>query len=179
MLNIALPKGRLGEKVYKIFEEAGYECPSVLSNSRKLIFENEIPCADPAALEDLHQVVRHGNGLFFAAARTAAEGIGCYRGPGCPAVVQCITFCGMADTAGFRRFAGGLLPVVTQSLALGDVADGAVFLRFTGGRLPTMPQRFSLGFSAEGAGLWQVTTGIAPFMPAGTACQHERDDYQR
>ncbi len=41
MLNIALPKGRLGEKVYKIFEEAGYECPSVLSNSRKLIFENE------------------------------------------------------------------------------------------------------------------------------------------
>ena len=41
MLNIALPKGRLGEKVYKIFEEAGYECPSVLSNSRNLIFENE------------------------------------------------------------------------------------------------------------------------------------------
>ena len=41
MRNIALPKGRLGEKVYKIFEEAGYECPSVLSNSRKLIFENE------------------------------------------------------------------------------------------------------------------------------------------
>jgi ATP phosphoribosyltransferase len=41
MLNIALPKGRLGEKVYKIFEEAGYECPTVLSNSRKLIFENE------------------------------------------------------------------------------------------------------------------------------------------
>ena len=40
MLNIALPKGRLGEKVYKIFEEAGYECPSVLSNSRKLTFEN-------------------------------------------------------------------------------------------------------------------------------------------
>ncbi len=40
MLNIALPKGRLGEKVYKIFEEAGYECPAVLSNSRKLIFEN-------------------------------------------------------------------------------------------------------------------------------------------
>ncbi len=41
MLNIALPKGRLGEKVYKIFEAAGYECPAVLSNSRKLIFENE------------------------------------------------------------------------------------------------------------------------------------------
>ena len=40
MLNIALPKGRLGEKVYRMFETAGYECPSVLSNSRKLIFEN-------------------------------------------------------------------------------------------------------------------------------------------
>ena len=40
MLNIALPKGRLGEKVYAMFAEAGFECPSVLSNSRKLIFEN-------------------------------------------------------------------------------------------------------------------------------------------
>lgn len=40
MLNIALPKGRLGEKVYKVFEDAGYECPALLSNSRKLIFEN-------------------------------------------------------------------------------------------------------------------------------------------
>ncbi len=40
MLNIALPKGRLGEKVYKVFEKAGYECPALLSNSRKLIFEN-------------------------------------------------------------------------------------------------------------------------------------------
>ena len=41
MINIALPKGRLGEKVYRHFEKAGYECPAVLSNSRKLIFENE------------------------------------------------------------------------------------------------------------------------------------------
>ncbi len=41
MLNVALPKGRLGEKVYAILAEAGYECPSVLSGSRKLIFENE------------------------------------------------------------------------------------------------------------------------------------------
>ena len=41
MINIALPKGRLGEKVYKMFEESGFECPSVLSNSRKLIFENK------------------------------------------------------------------------------------------------------------------------------------------
>ncbi|MBP3667765.1 MAG: ATP phosphoribosyltransferase [Clostridia bacterium] len=40
MLNIALPKGRLGEKVYAMFAEAGYECPSLLEPSRKLIFEN-------------------------------------------------------------------------------------------------------------------------------------------
>jgi len=26
-INIALPKGRLGEKVYDIFEKAGFECP--------------------------------------------------------------------------------------------------------------------------------------------------------
>ena len=40
MINIALPKGRLGEKVYNLFATAGYECPSILENSRKLIFEN-------------------------------------------------------------------------------------------------------------------------------------------
>jgi ATP phosphoribosyltransferase len=40
ILNIALPKGRLGEKVYAMFEEAGYPCPALLENSRKLIFEN-------------------------------------------------------------------------------------------------------------------------------------------
>lgn len=44
MLNIALPKGRLGEKVYKIFEEAGFECPSIKENNRKLIFENPEKC---------------------------------------------------------------------------------------------------------------------------------------
>jgi len=41
MINIALPKGRLGEKAYKIFEEAGFECPSIHEENRKLIFENE------------------------------------------------------------------------------------------------------------------------------------------
>ena len=40
MLNVALPKGRLGEKVYGLFGEAGFECPAILENSRKLIFEN-------------------------------------------------------------------------------------------------------------------------------------------
>lgn len=41
MVNVALPKGRLGEKVYAMFEKAGYECPSIRENNRKLIFENE------------------------------------------------------------------------------------------------------------------------------------------
>ena len=41
MLNIALPKGRLGENVYAMFAKAGFECPAVLENSRKLIFDNE------------------------------------------------------------------------------------------------------------------------------------------
>lgn len=41
MINIALPKGRLGEKVYNIFEGLGYGCPSIHENSRKLIFEDE------------------------------------------------------------------------------------------------------------------------------------------
>ena len=40
MINVALPKGRLGEKVYKLFAAAGYECPEILENNRKLIFEN-------------------------------------------------------------------------------------------------------------------------------------------
>ena len=40
MLNVALPKGRLGEKVYAMFEKAGFECPSIKENNRKLIFEN-------------------------------------------------------------------------------------------------------------------------------------------
>ncbi len=41
MINVALPKGRLGEKVYAMFEKAGYECPSIKEVNRKLIFENE------------------------------------------------------------------------------------------------------------------------------------------
>ena len=40
MLNIALPKGRLGEKVYAMFEKAGFECPAIHEQGRKLIFEN-------------------------------------------------------------------------------------------------------------------------------------------
>lgn len=41
MLNIALPKGRLGEKVYALFEKAGYECESIKENNRRLTFENK------------------------------------------------------------------------------------------------------------------------------------------
>ena len=41
MINIALPKGRLGEKVYEIFAATGYECPSIHEENRKLVFENK------------------------------------------------------------------------------------------------------------------------------------------
>ena len=41
MLNIALPKGRLGEKAYGVLAQAGYPCPEVLMDNRKLTFENE------------------------------------------------------------------------------------------------------------------------------------------
>jgi ATP phosphoribosyltransferase len=35
-----LPKGRLGEKAYAIFEAAGYGCPAINEESRKLVFES-------------------------------------------------------------------------------------------------------------------------------------------
>lgn len=41
MINVALPKGRLGKKVYNMFEKAGYDCPSIREANRKLTFENE------------------------------------------------------------------------------------------------------------------------------------------
>ena len=41
IINVALPKGRLGEKVYDIFEASGFPCPEIREDSRKLIFENE------------------------------------------------------------------------------------------------------------------------------------------
>lgn len=40
MINVALPKGRLGEKVYEMFEAAGYGCPDIFEG-RKLVFENK------------------------------------------------------------------------------------------------------------------------------------------
>ncbi len=41
MINIALPKGRLGDKVYDLFEKIGYGCPEIREKTRKLIFEDE------------------------------------------------------------------------------------------------------------------------------------------
>ena len=39
-INIALPKGRLGEKIYDLFARSGFECDGILEPNRKLIFEN-------------------------------------------------------------------------------------------------------------------------------------------
>ena len=41
MINIALPKGRLGQKVYGMFESCGFEFPGMMDGGRKLVFENE------------------------------------------------------------------------------------------------------------------------------------------
>lgn len=41
MINIALPKGRLGDKVYNLFSDIGYACPELLMENRKLVFVNE------------------------------------------------------------------------------------------------------------------------------------------
>ena len=41
MINVALPKGRLGEKVYKLLAKCGYACSELESENRKLVFTNE------------------------------------------------------------------------------------------------------------------------------------------
>ena len=40
MLTIALPKGRLGERVLAMMEEAGFPCPAIHDPGRRLVFEN-------------------------------------------------------------------------------------------------------------------------------------------
>lgn len=40
MLNIALPKGRLGDQVYTLFSKIGYECAAIYENDRKLVLES-------------------------------------------------------------------------------------------------------------------------------------------
>lgn len=41
MLKIALPKGRLGDKTYKMLKKIGYDCAALEEDSRKLVFENK------------------------------------------------------------------------------------------------------------------------------------------
>ncbi len=41
MLNIALPKGRLGEKVYALLSSIGYDCKEWDLDNRKLVFSDE------------------------------------------------------------------------------------------------------------------------------------------
>ena len=40
MLNIALPKGRLGDKVYDMLASIGFDCPGYYEQNRKLVFES-------------------------------------------------------------------------------------------------------------------------------------------
>ena len=40
MLNIALPKGRLGDQVYALFSKIGYECAEIYENDRRLVLES-------------------------------------------------------------------------------------------------------------------------------------------
>ncbi len=39
-LTVALPKGRLGDKVYNLLERVGYDCREIREDGRKLVFEN-------------------------------------------------------------------------------------------------------------------------------------------
>lgn len=41
MINIALPKGRLGEKAYKLMEKAGFGCSEFNESVRKLVFRDK------------------------------------------------------------------------------------------------------------------------------------------
>ncbi|MGN0983918.1 MAG: ATP phosphoribosyltransferase, partial [Gemmiger sp.] len=40
LLNVALPKGRLGDKVYHLLARIGYGCPEDYNSTRKLVVEN-------------------------------------------------------------------------------------------------------------------------------------------
>ncbi|MCI2062066.1 MAG: ATP phosphoribosyltransferase [Eubacteriaceae bacterium] len=41
MLNIALPKGRLGDSVYSMLDQAGFDCPAYNDINRELVIENK------------------------------------------------------------------------------------------------------------------------------------------
>ncbi len=40
MLNIALPKGRLGDQVLRLFSQIGYECAEIYENDRRLVLDS-------------------------------------------------------------------------------------------------------------------------------------------
>ncbi len=40
-VSVALPKGRLGDKAYKLFAEAGFGCPDFFEDHRRLVLESE------------------------------------------------------------------------------------------------------------------------------------------
>ena len=40
MLNIALPKGRLGDKVYRLFSDVGYPCDALENDDRRLVLND-------------------------------------------------------------------------------------------------------------------------------------------
>ena len=73
MLNVALPKGRLGEKAYAAFEAAGYSCPSIKENNRKLIFENKEFTFTITFDENISEDIRN-----TATEMNTINGYGCY-----------------------------------------------------------------------------------------------------
>ena len=44
MLNIALPKGRLGDQVLSLFSKIGYDCGGIYENDRRLVLESPENC---------------------------------------------------------------------------------------------------------------------------------------
>ncbi|MDR1131238.1 MAG: ATP phosphoribosyltransferase [Oscillospiraceae bacterium] len=62
MIKVALPKGRLGERVYGLFERAGCGCGETMESSRKLVFENseEGVCFFWVKPSDVAIYVEHG-----------------------------------------------------------------------------------------------------------------------
>ncbi len=85
MLNIALPKGRLGDKVYDMLAAAGYECPGYYEQNRKLVFESPeknvryllVKPSDVAIYVESRCRCRHR-----WKGHTAGERIGCVRAAG-------------------------------------------------------------------------------------------------
>ena len=57
MLNVALPKGRLGDKVYDLLAGVGYGCPENYADTRKLVVENRYFLVKPS---DVAIYVEHG-----------------------------------------------------------------------------------------------------------------------